>query len=52
MPKKIFASIWSVLCLSLLLLGIHIPKEKISFKKIVAAAERDRPDVAAERMRW
>src|ERR1700730_5482703 len=27
-------------------------KEKITFKKIVCAAEQDRPDVAAERMRW
>ncbi|MGH6834403.1 MAG: galactose oxidase-like domain-containing protein [Methylocella sp.] len=25
MPKKIFASIWSALCLSLLLLGLHVP---------------------------
>ncbi len=27
-------------------------KEKITFKKIVRAAEQDRPDIAAERMRW
>src|ERR1700731_3381417 len=32
--------------------GDSLPRRKITLKKIVCAAEQDRPDLAAERMRW